>query len=31
MSGIKRYRKVLKGNIQGITKSAIRRLARRDV
>ena len=28
-SGAKRHRKVLRGNIQGISKSAIRRLARR--
>ena len=27
--GVKRYRKVLRDNIQGITKAAIRRLARR--
>ncbi|KAK9275507.1 hypothetical protein L1049_022774 [Liquidambar formosana] len=27
--GVKRHRKVLRDNIQGITKSAIRRLARR--
>ena len=28
--GAKRHRKVLRDNIQGITKPAIRRLARRD-
>ncbi|AAV98010.1 hypothetical protein ORF3006 [Cotesia plutellae polydnavirus] len=29
IAGVKRYRKVLRDNIQGITKPAIRRLARR--